>query len=141
MSELTKPGVTVSGGDKAVDRSQTTIDNSSRVTKTVDDHSVRSTTVTDNSSRMVNINASDNRRKSHVAIGGGTVASVVAVIAVVLVVIWLVPRGGVAPASRGPEIQQAAPPPVTALSEKFRPTAPPLSPPARYRGRRTRARR
>lgn len=45
MSEPTKQGVTISSGDKGVDRSKMKIANSSRVTTTADDHSVRTTTI------------------------------------------------------------------------------------------------
>lgn len=115
MTEPTKPGVNVSSGDKGVDRSQTTVDNSSRVTNTaddhsvrsstVDDHSVRTTTVSNNSSRIVNNHAEDNRRKSHVSISGGTVPAVMALVVVVVLVIWIVPRGGATPVIVVPQIQ------------------------------------
>ena len=119
MSEPTKQGVTISSGDKAIDRSQTTIDNSSRVSETVDNHSVstssvsdssvRTTSATDNSSRTVSIDASDNRRKSHVTINGGTLLGVVALIVVAIVVVWDRSQGGsVSPRGPAPSEARAA---------------------------------
>ena len=131
MSEPTKHGVTIGAGDKAVDRSETHVDNSSRVTKivddhsvrtsSVDDHSVRTTNMTDNSSKTktVTIDASDNRRKSHVSINGGMLLGVVAILVVAVVAIVVVvdrPHGGSVPGSApAPSIQatQGATPPLS----------------------------
>lgn len=137
MDEPTKQGVNISGGDKAVDRSQTAVDNSSRATTTsddhavrsrsVDDHSVRTTTVTDNSSRVVNLHANDNRRKSNVSISGGTLAALAALVVVAVLVMWLIPRGGVAPpspASTAPAVSAAKQAIVAPPSVEVKPPAP-----------------
>lgn len=109
MSEPTRPGLNISSGDKGVDRSQTTVDNSSRVTNSSDDHSVRTKTVTDNSSSVVTIHANDNRGRGVLLLA--VIALIVVAVVVVALVRELAPRGAAAPVSPAPVTQLPAPVP------------------------------
>lgn len=80
--EPDRGSVNVQQGPKGVDRSQTTVDNSTYSSSQVDDHSVRHNVYTDNSRRKVHISADDKRRvkRSQWYIGGGTLVAVVALV-------------------------------------------------------------
>lgn len=98
--------MTISRGDTGVDHSQTSVDNSSRVNKTKDDHSINTSTVADNSSSSVSTDDdhSDHSRRTRISlksdgikvsgnhVSGGMLAGVIGMVLFATIALRLIER-------------------------------------------------